>query len=310
MCCLEGTPSEGMTLSGGRRRRIPFRPRAGLPAVRARQASAAAGVHAGRAELPARARAGRRADRPGPSRRRGRRRRPARGRARREAGRDPAGPLPRRLLRRGRGQPAAGADDRLWLLRPGRAEADHLVDGGAEPRPHGDGDRRPRGAAERARARPAPAGHAEGRRRVGVGARAPLRDVPRDRHRFARTGLAPRRPSRRGRRGAVVSAPWIAAYAVLWLAVLVVTFTVLGIVRRIGGVLEGMERRLSAAPADFGAAVDSTVAPYVLDPTGRVLDRRVPGSLRHVEEMAREQRRRAENGAGAAAEAQPIGRRA
>jgi len=197
-----------------------------------------------------------------------------------------------------------------------------------------------------------------------------------------------------------VSAPWIAAYAVLWLAVLVVTFTVLGIVRRIGGVLEGMERRLSAAPADFGAAVDSTVAPfdlddaegrrvpfaelvseptlllvmsnhcaactklageldavggavggvplvlvtnaepetpypatlrvlyeregeattaldnratpqaYVLDPTGRVLDRRVPGSLRHVEEMAREQRRRAENGAGAAAEAQPIGRRA
>ena len=197
-----------------------------------------------------------------------------------------------------------------------------------------------------------------------------------------------------------MSAPWIAAYAVLWLAVLVVTFTMLGIVRRIGGVLEGMERRLTAPPADFGAAVDSTVSPfdlddaegrripfgelvgeptillvmsnhcvactklageldgagervggvplvlvtnaepetpypatlrvlyeregeattaldnratpqaYVLDPTGRVLDRRVPGSLNHLQEMARMERRRAENGAGAAAEAQTIGRQA
>ena len=197
-----------------------------------------------------------------------------------------------------------------------------------------------------------------------------------------------------------MSAPWIAAYAVLWLAVLVVTFTMLGIVRRIGGVLEGMERRLAAPPAEFGAAVDSTVPSfdladaegrrvpfgelvseptlllvmsnhcvactklagelegvgdtvegvpfalvtnaepetpypatlrvlferdgeattaldnratpqaYVLHPTGRVLDRRVPGSLTHLQEMARMERRRAENGAGAAAEAQTIGRQA
>src|SRR5438105_2157667 len=262
MCCLEGTPSEGMTLSGGRRRRIPFRPRGGLPAVRAREASTAVGVHAGRAELPARARVGRRADRPGPSRRRGRRRRPARGRARREAGRDPAGPLPRRLLSRGRGQPAAGADDRLRLLRPGRAEADHLVDGGAEPRPHGDGDRRPRGAAERARARPAPAGHAEELDAVGgaVGG-VPLVLV---------TNAEP-------------ETPYPATLRVLY------------------------EREGEAT-----TALDNRATPqaYVLDPTGRVLDRRVPGSLRHVEEMAREQRRRAENGTGAAAEAQPIGRRA
>jgi hypothetical protein len=197
-----------------------------------------------------------------------------------------------------------------------------------------------------------------------------------------------------------VSTPWIAAYAVLWLTVLVVTFTMLGIVRRIGGVLEGMERRLAAPPGEFGAAVDSTVSPfdladaegrripfgelvseptlllvmsnhcpactklaaeldgvgdtvegvpftlvtnaepetpypatlrvllerdreattaldnratpqaYVLDPTGRVLDRRVPGSLNHLQEMAREQRRRAENGAGAGAETQTIGQQA
>lgn len=195
-----------------------------------------------------------------------------------------------------------------------------------------------------------------------------------------------------------MSAPWIAAYAVLWLAVLVVAFTMLGVVRRIGGVLEGMERRLAAPAGEYGAAVDSTVSPfdlvdaegrrvpfgelvgeptlllvmsnhcpactslardldgvgdavggvpfavvtnaepetpypatlrvlyerdreatnaldnratpqaYVLDPTGRVLDRRVPGSLSHLQEMAREQRRRAENGAGAAAETQTIGR--
>jgi hypothetical protein len=195
-----------------------------------------------------------------------------------------------------------------------------------------------------------------------------------------------------------VSAPWIAAYAVLWLAVLVVTFVMLGLVRRIGGVLEGVERRLSVSTAEFGAAIGSTVSPfdlddaggrrvpfgelvgeptlllvlsdhcaactklvgeldgvgdavggvpfvvvtntepetpypatlrvlyerggeattalanratpqaYVLDPAGRVLDRRVPGSLTHLQEMAREQRKRAANGAGAAAEPQPIGR--
>jgi len=58
-----------------------------------------------------------------------------------------------------------------------------------------------------------------------------------------------------------VSAPWIAAYAALWLTVLVLTFTVLGIVRRIGGVLEGVERRLTAAP-ELGAAVDSRIPPF------------------------------------------------
>jgi hypothetical protein len=195
-----------------------------------------------------------------------------------------------------------------------------------------------------------------------------------------------------------VSAPWIAAYALLWLAVLMVAFTMIGIVRRIGGVLEGLERRVSAGPTDFGAAVGSTVAPfeladadgrtvpfdalvteptlllvmsqdcvactalaeqlegvgtsvdgvrlvlvtnaepetayptglrvlyerngeatsaldnratpqaYVLDVTGRVLDRRVPGSFAHLQEMAREQRRRAENGAVAATETPAIAR--
>ena len=60
-----------------------------------------------------------------------------------------------------------------------------------------------------------------------------------------------------------MSATWIAAYAALWLTVLVLTFTVLGIVRRIGGVLEGVERRLAAAP-ELGAAVGSRIAPFRL----------------------------------------------
>ena len=59
-------------------------------------------------------------------------------------------------------------------------------------------------------------------------------------------------------------------------------------------------------------ALDNRATPqaYVLDPTGRVLDRRVPGSLTHLQEMARMERRRAENGAGAAAETQTIGEKA
>jgi len=190
-----------------------------------------------------------------------------------------------------------------------------------------------------------------------------------------------------------VSTPWIAAYAVLWLTVLVVAFTMIGIVRRLSGVLEGLEQRL-AAPPDLGAAVNSTVSPfevvdadgrtvgfeelvqeptivlvaanhcpacrqllgklddvgesiggvpfvvvtnaddpethyppgvrvlyepdltatnaldnranpqaYVLDPAGRVLDRKVPGSLDDFEAMAREQRRRPELLKGAETEA-------
>ena len=192
-----------------------------------------------------------------------------------------------------------------------------------------------------------------------------------------------------------MSTPWIAAYAVLWLTVLVLAFTMIGIVRRVGGVLEGMEQRLSVK-AEFGAAVNSTISPfqvvdaagravafeelvtrptlllvmsnhcsactalaaqlegvgrsvnglpfvvvtnadaevpypetlpvlydpngaattaldnratpqaYVLDPSGLVLDRKVPGSLSDLEGMAREQRGRAANGAGTAAEAQAI----
>jgi thiol-disulfide isomerase/thioredoxin len=190
-----------------------------------------------------------------------------------------------------------------------------------------------------------------------------------------------------------VSAPWIAAIAALWLTVLVLTFTVIGIVRRVGTVLEGVEQRLSSA-AELGAAVDSTISPfqvvdargravvfeelvtqptlllvmsnhcsacealatqlegvgesvggmpfvvvtnadpevpypatlpvlydpdgaatkaldnratpqaYVLDSTGLVLDRRVPGSPADLEEMARGRRHRAANGSGA-----PLGRR-
>jgi hypothetical protein len=193
-----------------------------------------------------------------------------------------------------------------------------------------------------------------------------------------------------------VSTPWIAAYAVLWLTVLVLTFTMVGIVRRISSVLEGLERRLGTPP-DMGAEVNSIVSPfelfdadgqtvgfhevvqeptimlmsanhcpacrkllgeldgvgdsiygvplvvvtnaddpethyppgvpvlyepeaaatmaldnrvnpqaYVLDPSGLVLDRRVPSSLSDFRAMAREQRRRAENGAGAAADSETV----
>jgi thiol-disulfide isomerase/thioredoxin len=193
-----------------------------------------------------------------------------------------------------------------------------------------------------------------------------------------------------------VSNAWIAAYAVLWLTVLVVTFTMVGIVRRITSVLEVLERRL-ATPPDMGAEIGSTVSPfelvdadgqtvgfeelvqeptimlvsangcpacrklldqldgvgdsidgvpfvvvtnaddaethyppgvrvlyepelaastaldnhvnpqaYILDPTGLVLDRRVAGSLSDFQAMAREQRRRATNGAGAAADSEKV----
>ena len=193
-----------------------------------------------------------------------------------------------------------------------------------------------------------------------------------------------------------MSNAWIAAYAVLWLTVLVVTFTMVGIVRRITSVLEVLERRL-ATPPDMGAEVNSIVSPfelvdadgqtvsfeelvqeptimlvsangcpacrkllgkldgigdsiggipfvvvtnaddaetqyppgvrvlyepdlaattaldnhanpqaYVLDPTGLVLDRRIPSSLNDFVAMAHEQRRRASNGAGAAADSEKV----
>ena len=196
-----------------------------------------------------------------------------------------------------------------------------------------------------------------------------------------------------------MSNAWIAAYAVLWLTVLVVTFTMVGIVRRISGVLEGLERRL-ATPPDMGAEINSIISPfelvdadgqtvgfdefvqeptimlmsanacpacrkllgeldgvggsiggvpllvvtnaddaethyppgirvlyepeltattaldnrvnpqaYVVDPTGLVLDRRVPSSLSDFVAMAREQRLRAENGAGAAADSEKVAQR-
>ena len=193
-----------------------------------------------------------------------------------------------------------------------------------------------------------------------------------------------------------MSNAWIAAYAVLWLTVLVVTFTMVGIVRRITSVLEVLERRL-ATPPDMGAEINSIVSPfelvdadgqtvsfeelvqeptimlvsangcpacrkllgeldgvggsiggvpllvvtnaddvethyppgirvlyepelaattaldnrvnpqaYVLDPTGLVLDRRIPSSLNDFVAMAHEQRRRASNGAGAAADSETV----
>ena len=193
-----------------------------------------------------------------------------------------------------------------------------------------------------------------------------------------------------------MSNAWIAAYAVLWLTVLVVAFTMVGIVRRITSVLEVLERRLSTPP-DMGAEIGSTVSPfelvdadgqtvsfeelvqeptimlvsangcpacrkllgkldgvgdsiggvpfvvvtnaddaetqyppgvrvfyepdlaattaldnhanpqaYVLDPTGLVLDRRIPSSLNDFVAMAHEQRRRATNGAGAAADSEKV----
>ena len=193
-----------------------------------------------------------------------------------------------------------------------------------------------------------------------------------------------------------MSNAWIAAYAVLWLTVLVVTFTMVGIVRRISSVLEGLEQRL-ATPPDMGAEINSIISPfelvdadgqtvgfdelvqeptivllsanhcpacrrllgqldgvgdsidgvpfvvvtnaddaethyppgirvlyepelaattaldnrvnpqaYVLDPTGLVLDRRIPGSRSDFVAMAHEQRRRAENGAGAAADSEKV----
>ena len=67
-----------------------------------------------------------------------------------------------------------------------------------------------------------------------------------------------------------MSAPWIAAFAVLWLTMLVLAFTMIGIVRRIGGVLEGLEQRLTAGPGEFGAAVNSTISQFeVVDADGR-----------------------------------------
>jgi hypothetical protein len=61
-----------------------------------------------------------------------------------------------------------------------------------------------------------------------------------------------------------VSAPWVAAFAALWLVTLLNTALVLGGLRRIGNVLERAEARLPAEEPTFGKAIGSAVDPFHL----------------------------------------------
>lgn len=59
-----------------------------------------------------------------------------------------------------------------------------------------------------------------------------------------------------------MSTPWIAAFASLWLVVVVVAAIVLGLLRRIGDTLDQMQLSLSAD--ELGARIGSTVPPFEL----------------------------------------------
>jgi hypothetical protein len=61
-----------------------------------------------------------------------------------------------------------------------------------------------------------------------------------------------------------VSAPWIAAFALLALAVAVVVLVVVGLARRVIPLLEELERQGGADLPELGAAVGETVAPFSL----------------------------------------------
>ena len=61
-----------------------------------------------------------------------------------------------------------------------------------------------------------------------------------------------------------MSAPWVAAFAALWLVTLLNTALVLGGLRRIANVLERAEARLPAEEPTFGKAVGSAVDPFHL----------------------------------------------
>jgi hypothetical protein len=72
-----------------------------------------------------------------------------------------------------------------------------------------------------------------------------------------------------------MTGPWIAAFLVLWAAVLVLAVLVLGLLRRIGPVLERAERaiRMSDALAHVDGLPPGAAVPEfdVVDPTGRRL---------------------------------------
>jgi AhpC/TSA family len=61
-----------------------------------------------------------------------------------------------------------------------------------------------------------------------------------------------------------VSAPWVAAFAALWLVTLLNTALLLGGLRRIANVLERAEARLPGEEPIFGKAVGSAVDPFHL----------------------------------------------
>jgi hypothetical protein len=61
-----------------------------------------------------------------------------------------------------------------------------------------------------------------------------------------------------------VSAPWVAAFAALWLVTLLNTAVVLGGLRRIANVLERAEARLPGEEPSLGAEVGSAVDPFLL----------------------------------------------
>lgn len=64
-----------------------------------------------------------------------------------------------------------------------------------------------------------------------------------------------------------MTAPWIAAFACLWFVVLLLGFTVVGVLRRISGVLERVERGISQDIP--GAPLLSVVQPFeVIDEAG------------------------------------------
>jgi hypothetical protein len=59
-----------------------------------------------------------------------------------------------------------------------------------------------------------------------------------------------------------VTTAWIAAFAALWTISLVTAFLVLGLMRRISNVLEGVEQRLRGQPTHGGLPIGSTVPKF------------------------------------------------
>lgn len=64
-----------------------------------------------------------------------------------------------------------------------------------------------------------------------------------------------------------MSGPWIAAFVVLWTVVALLVFLVLGLLRRVSGVLEGAEMRLRSSPISMltgGLAIGEVVEAFSL----------------------------------------------